>query len=538
MDETGPIRRAAGVACLLAFAGALGPCGRGTRPRSPWLAGGGEAGGLRIERAILPPGRAGRPYGPVHLRAAGADPRQVAWHLGEGALPPGLVLRPDGTLEGVPRRPGAATFVVQACDGTHDARATLAVAVDDLALWAASGLECGEAWAGRPVELAVAGAHGRVDFQIVAAPSGGRLVCSPGDPAHAVWWPGARGGALCRDVLAVVDEVTRRRRVLRLPVRPDPTATFRAGFGSTDVWYVDDRVKRGRHDYVSDFHAALAALGLRDPGSTGAHGSTADRLAALWVRLEILRRLRDLYRDGHRALAISFPFDEPGPDASKPAPARSAAAEPHAFNQIALLDGGDRDVVGTALVDGPSNALMENDTSAGTQALGVFLDVLVPYVRREHPSSLTETPVGAADVPALRALLHGLPCAGGRTDLIRREGAAFADVVAVVLAHEIGHSLGLPHTEPARGDSLMNAQAPVQPGVRPAFLPRDLARLRAALPGRGRGPGVVPARAPFAAPAASACARRACDLRLPPVRPWRRPPAGPARAPRCGPPGR
>src|SRR5437762_12902624 len=89
-------------------------------------------------------------------------------------------------------------------------------------------------------------------------------------------------------------------------------------FSTTDVWHLrfDGKLDTS-HLYDSDFDAALATIGFRDPTSFDAAGSTADQIARAYVRKQVLRYLNAMYlnaEDGSSlggGLAISFPFDEP-----------------------------------------------------------------------------------------------------------------------------------------------------------------------------------------------------------------------------------
>ncbi len=481
---------------LLAFGllGALGACGGGDSRASEDLLAGGNAlaEGLQLEAAGLPPGERGEHYGPVRLHVAGVAGDELTWRVWDGDLPDGLALASDGTLSGTPRSRGVSVFSVHVSDGERAGVATRAVAIDAFGLYASSGLTRGEAWSGRRVGLAAVGAAGFVEFRVLHTGSGGRFLHVDGAAGHAQWAPGTQGDDLTTDVLEARDTVSGRTHAVTIQVRPDPTAAQSAEFGTTDVWYVNTSGKNGRHAYASDFHAGLAAVGLRgrSPVSHDAVGRCVDLLTAQYVRLELLRALGRFYlRDQGpaKALPVSFPFDEPGAGYKKPRPGTFSSAAPGRYNVINVGDAGGAVLMGMAFLDGADNGLIENDSPDGAFRLGVFVDVLATYYRYYYRSSLTSLPVEAQDEEALHALLHGLPSPGGRTLILKRQCQAFARAMAVILAHEIGHSLGLEHAAPGATNALMGSTAPIEPWQTPRFSAGELARLRAALPGRGRG---------------------------------------------------
>jgi hypothetical protein len=65
----------------------------------------------------------------------------------------------------------------------------------------------------------------------------------------------------------------------------------------------------------------------------------------------------------------------------------------------------------------------------------------------------------------------------------------FGRSVAVILAHEIGHSLGLGHVDAAVSGALMGSSTYHYPGAEHAFVAANRDLLRAALPGPGRVTG-------------------------------------------------
>lgn len=71
---------------------------------------------LLAKRRPLPVARIGSSY-EARLDAAGGRP-PYRWRACSGPLPPGLHLRPDGSIDGVPRRPGRASVDLMVTDST------------------------------------------------------------------------------------------------------------------------------------------------------------------------------------------------------------------------------------------------------------------------------------------------------------------------------------------------------------------------------------------------------------------------------------
>ena len=487
---------AASLALLLSACGGAGSSGPDALGGIDASASATQPAQVTILTTSVPTGQPGVPYPSATLLCTGGD-GPIAWDLVAGTLPPGLNLESLGRLTGTPQAQGFYTFTVEATDGATADRQSLAVAIDAFGLGVVEGLTFGDAWSGRRVHLRTAGHTSSVIFQAVGNGSRGYFERVDGVAGTAVWVPGAvdTNGAL--DVIRVTDPAADRFTEVEIPVASDPLAEHVARFGTTDVWFIDWTAKTGLHPYANDFHAALAQLGLRNPASTGVMGTEADQLAELLVKAELLRHLNPMFlraRDGSagpEGLPISFAFDRPGEGYAAPQANTWMSGRSNGYSIMALCDqSGHLAAVGYAFGDAVGNPRHEHNAPKGDSELGVFVNYVAQSVERSwrlYGEALRTSPVTNDDIPALKALLHERSDVGGRYELLGYFARAFAVDTAAVVAHEVGHSIGLPHTGHYIPGDIMNSVVVMGPGADHVFTAEALDILRLGLPGAGRG---------------------------------------------------
>jgi hypothetical protein len=451
--------------------------------------GGGGGGGsgqvstdFEIVTQAVAPGNVGRPFF-QRLQARGGTPPYAWWVSSSGApLPDGVGLTTDGVLAGTPETTASGTVVIVAQDarGAFDLMSA-PFEVRDIVIAPSAPAAVPP---GTTLAFSASGGAASYSFTFSANSTGATL--SP-DGAYTA------GGNAGVDVLRATDSDGFFDEVA-VTVGDDPFIGFRPNWGATDVWWIDwDVVYDPDPTYASDFDQALVSLGLRHASSTDAVGTEEDRLARMLVIRRALGHLSTFYGNGFdgspRPGGLSISFVGPAGTATGTSPAPGGVFAPGGtrYNTICTRYGDTGSVVGTAWYDA-GNADIEHDCgNPGGIALGVFVNrILGPYLLN-YGNPLAGSPIRPDDVSRLGPLLLGEPPADARAQTLASVADSFGRVVAAVLAHEIGHSLGLAHSSPSQGPGdLMNASLSVSPGVVYAFNPGHWATLLSNLPGPNR----------------------------------------------------
>ena len=493
--------RAWGAGCVRAVLGLglvlLAGCGQGfltggSDLQDPRNQAGPSAEALTITTSQLPGAQRDVPYPATRIETRGGSGR-IGFDLVAGRMPAGLTLTGDGRIIGLPEETGAFPLVVRATSGAEEADRALVLPVEAFAVSVTDGLRFGQAWSGRVLHLQAVGALGDVTWDVTYAGTDGTLV--PEADGRARYLPGSSQPGGTTDIVRATDATTGQSAVVELHVCPDPVAGHIARFGTTDVWYVDFDPKEGVHPFASDWHAALAELGLRGRDSFGSLGRPVDQKADLYIRRSVLEQLnRHFLRDengesGLGGLGISFPIERPGTGYAHAAVGRWLGGQQAAYSIMAISAIDQVGTIGVAMNDDGNRVHENNSPGSDMGPLGVFVNRAVDHILSTYQlgqRACIVTPLADADVGRLDALLYERRAIDSRAEDIAYVSWALARSVAAVVAHEIGHSLGLGHTARTTDGSLMNSWVSIHPLSEYAFLPEDVVVLRDALPGPGR----------------------------------------------------
>ena len=474
---------------------------------------------LVITTTSLPCGQAGGLYEQVQLQCEGAR-AGTRWALEDGALPDGILMTAGGILSGRPALEGAYDFRVSVTDGVGTASRRLVLAVDTFTVTVQTLDGNEEIFGGETVLLEAVGAEGNVSFEIIDSPSGGAFDFIEDESGRATFVSGQPTEPTFDHVRAT-DQATGAVTDVFIEVLPHPAPHMVGEFGTTDVWYVDAAIRRGDHAMPTDLDEAMRVSGLR---SSSYVPTATDRLVAILVRRTMLAALNAHFgrnEDGTRGsgVLISFPFDRPAAPYRTPAAGGWARAFAGLYNTIAIVNGPNEHLLGLAYRDDDQNSLIENDAPSGEDSLGVYVGAIGRGFNASWQNNeLPNDPVGPQDADTLRALLAGQAVEGTRAEMIARMVDGFARSIALVVAHEIGHSVGLPHNDHSLPGEIMGGSVSHYPGAQWSFRAENRAYLQRVLPGPGRADGSskistpdVPAGGVAACALESPCRLHACD---------------------------
>ena len=204
----------------------------------------------------------------------------------------------------------------------------------------------------------------------------------------------------------------------------------------------------------SDFLESLLILGLRSPTPVAdvSPGKDSNQVTLEILESRILAQLALLYP----GLGVTFTFSSPG---SFPNGAASTSYAGFSFSQISLGGSSDVAALGVAQFD-PNNARQEDDTLHPNSSppasfrLGVFPHTLTAngvnltgsYFRNTFDPILDHRGIPIGEGAGDKARLQSLLTSGSgdtRQSQIDTALTRFAHLLAVTLAHECGHSMGL-----------------------------------------------------------------------------------------------
>ncbi len=259
----------------------------------------------------------------------------------------------------------------------------------------------------------------------------------------------------------------------------DPSHQLRP-FESGQIWYLD--TTRDLDSYslsgttisiaapatpnsIPDFLEELRILGLRSdaPASNVSGGKNSNEVVLDLLKAEMLKQLGLLYS----GVNVSFTFNSPGSfpsgQVTVPYARQSWSKIAIGSNPLTKSSGSsttpDSSPLGLAFYDANNNSQEDNSgeniTGLGQTRLGIMPLVLISFAINSGPNTFTltfnpfiknrGTPIGedAGDRARLQSILSNATPSDSRETQISKAIKAWARFLAVVAAHECGHSMGL-----------------------------------------------------------------------------------------------
>jgi hypothetical protein len=446
---------------------------------------------VQLLTQALPAGEEGVPYSAALSAQGGVPPYTFMVDPTGPALPPGISLASNGQLSGTPTASAIRNvqFRVEDDAFVSDSQ-TISVTVDQA--FSATPSTTDPVQPSATVTISVAGGLAPYTAVLAVNASGGQVSVNG---STVTYLAGASAGS---DRVDVFDARARVRTIdVEVEVDTDPFAGFAPRFGETDNWMLNFDVKRdSSHAYRTDLERELVRLGLRTDGAFD-EGALHDQLAATLVRLRLMRHTAEFFglqpsgAPSPGAFDISI-FDTTPSTGTAPAPTFSLSGAPDRYNIMEVSSQGSPDgVLGRAFLN-PGNARVEHDGGIFDGiALGVDIADCTRIYVQSHPGRLLlQQPVAAADAAVLQELISGAAPSTSRAATLDALVDHYAFRVAVVIAHEIGHSLGLDHNG-FTGVSVMAGSVTFRNDINPTFSSGDVSLLEQNLPGAGRLVGSV-----------------------------------------------